>query len=186
MSVERISSRYAKSLIDLASDQGILERILEDIILFGETIKNRELLLLVKSPIVKSDKKRSIFKLIFGGKIHTLTAAFFDLVIRKGREPYLPEIGNSFIRQYKLLNNITSATLTTAVLLKESLINSITDELREYGIGEGKLEIETKVDHDIIGGFILEVDNTLYDTSVKSKLKDVKKEILDNTYIKSL
>ena len=51
----RIASRYAKSLIDLAIEQGKLDIVLEDINAFVEATKNRDFILLLKSPIVKSD-----------------------------------------------------------------------------------------------------------------------------------
>ena len=67
MSVSRISSRYAKSLLDLARERNELDTVLKDIESFNEATKNRDFFLLLKSPIVKTDKKLAIFKAIFEG-----------------------------------------------------------------------------------------------------------------------
>ena len=186
MSVTKIASRYAKSLIDLASEAGKLETIYGDITGFKEAIGNRDLYLLVKSPIIKADKKQSIFKAIFGGKADELTIAFFDIMIKKGREQYLPEIADQVITQYNVLKGVTSATVITATELTTEHSEAIKKQLATMGVSGGRIELETKIDPSIIGGFILEVGDKLYDASVKSKLAGLKKEILDNSHIKSL
>jgi len=186
MSNIRIASRYAKSLLDLAIEQGKLEKAVDDIKLFQDAISNRDLLLMVKSPIINGDKKRSVFKAIFDGKIDELTSAFFDIIIKKSRESALPEISQAFMAQYKVHKNITTATVTTAAPIDEEQLGKIKSEMVNLGLGSGSIELVKKIDPEIIGGFILEVNDKLYDASVKSRLAKVKKEILDNTYIKSL
>ena len=84
MSIARIASRYAKSLLDLAIENGKLEKVVDDIKLFQQTIGNRDLYLLIKSPIVRSDKKEKVFKALFENKIDALTSSFYDIIIRKG------------------------------------------------------------------------------------------------------
>ena len=89
MSSIRIASRYAKSLLDLATETNKVEQIKTDFALFSDALKSRDLQLLIKSPIIKPDKKLGIFKAIFDGKIDELTSSFFEIVIKKGREGLL-------------------------------------------------------------------------------------------------
>ena len=60
MSVVRIASRYAKSLIDLAVERGQLEEVLGDIQSFQKAAENRDLYLLMKSPIINVSKKQQV------------------------------------------------------------------------------------------------------------------------------
>ena len=186
MSIARIASRYAKSLIELAQDQGRLERVVGDINLFNDAIQHRDLYLLIKSPIVKADKKLKIFHELFGERVDHLTLSFFDIIIRKGIETFLPDIARHFIKNYRELKNITLAQVTTATPLEEYQIEKIKSELKKIGVATGEVQLEEVVNPNIIGGFLLEVDDQLYDASVKTKLTNLKKEILDNSYIKSL
>lgn len=186
MSNIRIASRYAKSFIDLAQEQGKLEEIVGDVRLFLDAISNRDLLLMIKSPIINADKKRSVFKAIFEGKVDNITLMFFDLILKKSRESALPEMGQQFLAQYKSIKNITSASVTSATSLDASQIAKIKTEIVNLGLATGDIELEEKVDPEIIGGFILEVEGRLYDASVMNKLANLKKGILDNTNIKSL
>ena len=69
MSSYRIASRYAKSLIDLATEQGKLDKVVEDMTYFAEVSKLRDVAVLLKSPIIKADKKGKVLKAVFGGKM---------------------------------------------------------------------------------------------------------------------
>ena len=186
MSIARIASRYAKSLLDLSIEQNKLDQVVTDIKMFDEAVENRDLYLLIKSPIVRADKKEKVFNALFGDRVDTLTSSFFNIIIKKGREGYLPEIANAFLEQYRIHKKITKATVTSSITLNESQLAKIKTELVKLGAATGEVELDSIVDPSIIGGLVLEINDQLYDASVKSKLAQYKKEILDNTYIKSL
>ena len=185
MSVSRISSRYAKSLMDLALERNELEAIKKDIIYFNEAVRNRDLYLLLKSPIINADKKNSIFKAVFGSKVGSTTMAFFDIIIRKGRETYLPEIAADFMGQYRDYNKISTVKITTAAPLSATSLDEIKAKLLSSSITMEKLEITEKVDPALIGGFIIEVGDRLYDASVAHKLDEMRKEFSGNQFVKS-
>jgi F-type H+-transporting ATPase subunit delta len=185
MSISRISARYAKSLLDLASDRNEIEPVKKDVDYFLAALKSRDLILFLKSPIIHSSKKISVFKALFEGKVGTTTMAFFDIIIKKGREMYLPEIASDFIKQYKYLNKISTITITTASQLSDAAKNEISAKLLSSNITMDKLDIHTKVNSDIIGGFIIEVEDRLYDASVAHKLEQLKKEFSSNQFVKS-
>ena len=101
MSVSRIAARYAKSLIDLAVEQDKLERIKEDISAFLKATDNRDLYLMLKSPIINPSKKAQVLKALFAEDFDELSMAFFNIILNKNREALLPEIAEEFISQYK-------------------------------------------------------------------------------------
>src|ERR1051325_12143905 len=116
----RAAGRYAKSLGDLANEQGSLEKVYADMNLIHKTCEEtRDLSLLLKNPIVKTDKKQSILKEIFSGKISKLTEQFILLLTSKRRESLLEDIANSFVEQYKVRKKILTAIITTAQGLDE-------------------------------------------------------------------
>ncbi len=163
MSVKRIASRYAKSLIDLAVEQDKLERILEDIKSFQKTVDNRDFYLLLKSPIINATKKQQIFNALFEGKFDKMTSAFIRIILTKSREAYLPEIADEFINQYKDIKHISTVNLTTAAPLGAETISRIRQKLVASAVTEEHVELITKVDPDILGGFVIEFDDKLYD-----------------------
>ena len=184
MSVTRIASRYAKSLIDLAQEQGKLDRILEDINAFKKAVGNRDLYLLLKSPIINITKKQQILTAIFEGKFDEMTMAFMRIILGKAREAYLPEIADEFILQYKTINHISTIRLTTAAPLGEGVLANIKAKLLESANTEENVEIETKVDPNLLGGFVIEFDDKLYDASVSHRIEKLKKEFSKNLFVK--
>ena len=186
MSVYRVASRYAKSLIDLAQEQNKLERVLDDIKSFRDILKNRDLYMLFKSPIIHADKKRKVVNTIFEKTYDELTLAFLRILIDKGREAYLPEVADEFIHQYKVIKHISTVKLITASPLSEEAVKMIHDRLEESTETDQKVEIITEVQPDLIGGFIIQFDDKVYDASVGHKLEKMKKDFADNLYISQI
>ncbi len=176
MSVTRIASRYAKSLLDLSQEQNKLEKVTGDVQAFQKATEQRDFFLLLKSPIVNPDKKGTILKEIFGGKFDELTMAFINITLRKGRESYLPEIAKEFMAQYQALKHVSTVKLTTATALSDDALNAIKVQLQGSSQTQANIEIETAVDPNIIGGFVIEFDDKLYDASVAHKLNNLRKE----------
>ncbi len=187
MSGTRISSRYAKSLLDLAVEQGNLDRVKDDVLAFEKAVSsNKDLYLLLKSPIIHAGKKKEILKEIFGKHFDKLTLAFLNIITAKGREPFLPEIAKEFVRQYKVLRKISTVTLITATKLEDSAIEAIRKKLEASPETEDTVEISTIVNPDIIGGFIAEFDNKRYDASVAYQLEQMKKELTSKEFVKEI
>ncbi len=172
----KLASRYAKSLLQLAEEQKKLEAVNGDISLFNSIVEsNRDFELLLKSPIVNADKKSAVIDKVFTKKVDDLTLAFFKIAIKKKRENILPEIGLAFKELYKESNGILSATLTTADKAEEGFEKKIKEALLS-ATGKKEVELNKEVDKDIIGGFVLEYEGNLYDTSIASKLREIEQQ----------
>lgn len=176
MSAQRIASRYAKSLLDLAVERGELDQVLADMQYVQGALESRDLFLLIKSPIISGGKKKSIFHRLFQEKLGKTTNAFFDIMIRKGRENILPEIAQSFIEQYRVHKQISSVVLRTAVPLDDATVASIKEKLSASDKVMQNIELEVKVDPDLLGGFVLEFEGRQYDSSLSAKLNELRKQ----------
>jgi len=184
MSVLRIATRYAKSLIDLSIEQGKLEQMFGDINTLKAATKNRDLYLLLKSPIVHTDKKIAVLDALFKDKMDVLTMSYLRLLVNKHREMYLPEIAAEFIHQYKVMKHITLVRVISASPLSENVLSDLRNKLLASGITTENLEIEVVVNPSLIGGFILEFDNKRYDASVAAKLVELKSDFMQNQYVR--
>src|SRR5690606_27095059 len=122
----RLAARYAKSLLDLAVEQSSLDSTLQDVEGMRNTMRDsREFVNILKSPVIKSDKKNAIIEAVIGNRMQPLARAFVTLLVDKGRESDLPAIADAFIAQYKERNHIISVKLTTASPVGEGVIDSI-------------------------------------------------------------
>ena len=182
----RLAGRYAKSLLGLAQEQGQLEVVYADMkYLQAVCHASSEFVNLLRSPIINADQKNSIINSVTKDKVSVLTNSFTVLLVKKGRERDLPEMATAFIEQYNELKGIHQVTLTTAVEVGAELKKSIEDKVK----AETKfatVELTTKTDDALIGGFVLEFNNNLVDASIARDLRDIKKQFLSNEYIGKL
>lgn len=186
MSNPRLAGRYAKSLLDFALEQNQLDKVYQDIkILHGLCNTNPDFVNMLKSPVIKSDKKEKIVEAVIDGKVTPMTSSFFKLLINKAREYSLPEIATAFIEQYNELNNIHIIKLTTAVSVSDTLKDAIVNKIKSGGAYQ-KIELETAVKDELIGGFTLEIGDTLVDASILRDLNEVKKQFLNNEYVHNI
>ncbi|MFD0939840.1 ATP synthase F1 subunit delta [Pedobacter boryungensis] len=172
----KAASRYAKSLIDLSTEQNALEEMKNDMVLFEEIVDNNsELEAILKNPIVPLDKKLGILNNVFGGKVHKITESFLKLVVNKGRAAILFETSKQFISQYQLIKGIVTAEVTSAIALIDATRAEIVSLVKRE-VGAKEVIIKEKVDEKLIGGFILKVGDKQFDASIASGLNKLKKE----------
>jgi F-type H+-transporting ATPase subunit delta len=175
MSELTVAARYAKSIIDLAQEQNIVEDVKTDMELFLQTLKaNSQLKAVLANPIISHSKKAAILDEVFTGKVNKLSIAFFNLMINKGRGEVLYFTAGEYINLYDIKNHITNATVVSATALSEENKQAMVTDI-EKATG-GKIKLTAKVDPALIGGFVLTVGDRQVDTSIAADLNKLKKE----------
>ena len=178
----RLANRYAKSIIDVAVEQNQLQAVYNDMKLVNAVCKsNADFVAVLRSPIIKADKKGKILAAIINPQVGNITAGFITLLINKGREANLPEIAQACIEQYNTIKGIRKVKITTAVAINDDTKNAIVASIKASS--NQQLEIETIVNEDLIGGYLLETGGNLVDASILRDLKDISKQFLNNDYI---
>lgn len=186
MNNPRLSQRYAKSLVDLSIEMDQFDAVRNDILFLQDIInKSREFVLMLNSPIIKSDKKFKIISAVTQDKLSKITQTFIKLLCSKNREANLPGVVTSFLDQYNKVKGLHNAKLTTATPISESLVNTFLSKIKSASSFE-HLNLVTEVDENLIGGFVLEMEGKLIDASILRDLNDVKKQFANNDYIHKL
>lgn len=179
----RLAARYAKSLIGLANEKNQLEAVYKDMLFLQSVCKSsREFVTLLKSPVVKADKKEAILKAVTGNNVSELTNAFNKLLVTKGREENLPEIITAFIDQYKAQKGIYTVKLTTAAPVTDELKQAIVNKVQSQTT-MNQIDLKTEVKEELIGGFTLEMGGTLVDASILYDLNKIKAQFMNNDFI---
>jgi F-type H+-transporting ATPase subunit delta len=170
-----ISVRYSRALFQSALEKNILEKVNQDMILISEICKSPETKEFLQSPIIIPSKKSEIFHKMFGNNIEKITRSLIDLLVKNGRENYLPSISRVFIDETMKYRGITKSVLTTATNPGEKVRQQIAALVSD--LFKTKVELDVVIDPEIIGGFILRVDDKYIDASIRNKLKKIKKEL---------
>lgn len=182
MILNKAASRFAKSFLDLSKERNLLEDSFADMSLVLTICEeNKEFRILLKSPVIRTDKKLAVFKLIFKDKISPLSYLFIELITKKKRENILEDIAKSFVSKYKSEKDVLLADLVTPIPATKELKAKIREVLEK--LNHHSIEISEHVKPELIGGFLLKVGDQQIDASVQTQLNELKKELTQNLYI---
>jgi F-type H+-transporting ATPase subunit delta len=181
----RASYRYAKSLLTLAIEQNVLEEAYRDIKLLADICsQNRDFVVFLKSPIIKSDKKIKVINAVMNGRLSPITDGFIKIITNHVREGLLVEIVESFVAQYKEHKKIAVAEVISATKLDDVQRKKIAEAVKK-AVGR-EVELTEKINENIIGGLIVRVGDQQFDASISRKLKELKKGFSKNVYVSQL
>ncbi len=180
MNSSLISMRYANALFQTGrGDEVLLDTLNSNCTFLRNTIKgSSELEKILDNKLIKPEKKIKVFKKVFENHIHSNLLGFVELVISNNREGLLLNMLINFIDLYRDYKGIKSVTLITAIPVDEALRLDIQNTINKQL--NSKTELECKVNEDIIGGMILMINGKMADSSVKGKLRLIKKRLLTN------
>lgn len=177
----KLSGRYAKALFDYASEKKLTEEVFHDLQLFANTLKdNRELQVLLRNPVVEPHQKHKIFESIFNGTLQETTYQFLEVLLKKKREPALDTICEEYFKLYNTAHNIKPVTITTAQPLSIALKNKIVALLTEQT--HATIELHETVYPELIGGFVIQMDDYYFDSSILSKINKLRQEFSQNMF----
>lgn len=176
MSETRIAARYARSLYSRAEDLKALDAVVSDMKQLNLIVaESKDFNVFLQSPLISKELKKNALDKIFSG-FHAETRNLFRLMAEKSRESYISAMGNSFLQLYNQNNGITEAVVTTATEIDKDSLLQIENFVKSK-TGAGSVEIVTKTDPSIIGGITIMFDGKIYDSSISSQLKKIKKEL---------
>ena len=128
-----VAHRYAKSLLDFAIEKNAVEAVAKDMIDFAETCEGSyELVLALKSPIIKHYTKLAILAKLFKDKFNPVTYGIFVIITNKNREKILPAVAKEFISMYTDYKGIQKATVTTASSLTADQKATVAKIVKDY------------------------------------------------------
>jgi F-type H+-transporting ATPase subunit delta len=175
MNDSKISVRYSKALFQSAIDKKNLDKVNSDMMLIMEICSATEMKELLQSPVIRPSKKTEILHNILKGKVEEITLSLVNLVVLNGREGFLPAIARVFISETRKYKGITEVGLTTAIPVNEKIKAQIKELVTT--VFNTKVDLKESVDKEIIGGFVLKIEDNFIDASVRNKLRKIKKKL---------
>jgi F-type H+-transporting ATPase subunit delta len=173
----RVTRRYAKALFELAQDKNILDAVENDLkMIMAAYQKSSELPLLLESPIIPTREKRVTFDKLFKQHVQQVTYDFLMLLLDKNREENLPEIIDHYMKSLDEYRGIVRGKLLTAHPFSESQKKALSAKLSEQ-TGK-KILIEEEIDQSLIGGFVVRLEDTVIDTSLKNQLDKLRQNLI--------
>lgn len=180
MSEYKVSRRYAVSLLDDAVEKNILNDVAEDIeMVYSVLQENRQLTSALSSPIIKPNIKLAILKELFGSKVNRETMNFLNFVVDKKREILLENIAKIFLELRDDKLGIVNVNVRSAVEFSGDQAEQFKNNLEDYL--KKSVRLNFSIDQNIIGGFIAQVGDTVFDASIKHQLELLRKQFLQGS-----
>jgi F-type H+-transporting ATPase subunit delta len=173
MNDSKISVRYSRALFQLAVEMKLLDKVFEDMIFISGLCRIDEVKDVLLNPVIVPSRKKSILFSLLEKNAEKITLSLVGLLVDNGRESYLPAVARVFRDETHKYRGVTETNLVTAVPVNDKIRKQISDMVAS--VFKTKVELKESVDKDIIGGFILKVNDNYYDASVKTKLRRIKK-----------
>ena len=173
--MEEIARVYSEALFEVAKEKGSLDEVHEQLGEIADAVDtDKDFQVFFFSPYFSSEEKREgITKAFSGGNEELMN--FLELLAEKHRMPALFQIRRRFDELWAKENEHLSVVVTSAIELDPEVIKSIGDEI-EKKTGQ-TIDLTSEVDDSIIGGLVLQVGNRVLDTSIRSRLDRLRKEI---------
>jgi F-type H+-transporting ATPase subunit delta len=173
--VEEIARVYSEALFDSAKQAGKLDPVQEQLGEFAEALdQNRELAVFFFSPYFSTAEKQEGLEGAVSGAEPEMTN-FLKLLLEKHRMPAIFRIRRRFDALCAEENKELEVTVTSAVALDQGIVSEIGAEI-EKQTGR-KVELQSDVDEDILGGLVLRVGNMILDASLRARLEKLRKSV---------
>ena len=173
-----ISKTYGDALFELAVEKDKVDVLLEEIEQLKEVLsENEDFGRLMNHPKIIKEEKVQVAKDVFSGRISDELLGFLTIIITKDRYRDIDAILDYFIAEVKRYKGIGIATVTTAVPLKEEQCKKIEQKLLDT-TQFTKMEMHYQLDESLIGGMVVRIGDRVVDSSIKTKLSELQKELL--------
>ena len=173
----KISVRYARALFQLAQEQGCEKAVYDGLTRF---VHNYALAItqfneVLADPIVAREEKVKLVEMAVGEPMHDCLKHFIAFVAEQKRESKMLLIALKYMETYRTKHNILSTKVTTASELSEASYDKIKAYIKQTF--DADAEMDVKIDPALIGGFILDIENTRLDASVAGQLNAMKNRL---------
>ena len=172
----KIARKYSNALLELAVENNNLDKVFNDFVFIMETLNsNSQLKDFLYSPIINVQDKKDVVNKIFSIHVDKTTIDFLFVLVDSNRVNILDEILNQFAKTYNKESGIVKPVVISAVELDDVQKSNVVEKL-EVKLSK-KILPEFKVDEDIIGGLIIEIEDKTIDCSLRTKFKNMKKQL---------
>jgi F-type H+-transporting ATPase subunit delta len=172
---------YAAALMSIAQTNDLVDRFGEDISGLLNVLRESEpLRQFLSNPFVKPNAKKAVLQQIVGDQVHPLVRNFLLVLVDRRRIAFLEGVCQQFQALLRQLKQTVLAEVTSAVPLNEGQRQAVSEQV--IGLtGARQVELETKLDPDLLGGVIIKVGSQVVDASLRGQLRRIGMRLLSST-----
>ncbi|MCM1153483.1 MAG: F0F1 ATP synthase subunit delta [Muribaculum sp.] len=175
-----IPHRYAKALYKFALEHGNTAQVYEEMkTVIASFRSNPGLQKVLANPFVSRDDKAMLLKSAAGDKVENDYLGFVKLILDMNREEYAQRMAYAYRDIYRKINKISQVKVTTAAPMEQKEIDRMLDLVKK-SFPDSTLESSSEVDPDLIGGFVIDVDDSRMDASISNEIEQLRLKLLSS------
>ena len=149
--------------------------------MFGFVINNnQDLQNFIANPFIKGENKKALIKQILGESSNAYLRNFLLLLVDKRRIVFLEPVLQQYLALLRQLNQTVLAEVTSAVPLSEAQRQAVVEKVLAI-TRANQVELETKIDSELIGGVIIKVGSQVIDASLRGQLRRLSLRLTSNS-----
>lgn len=173
-----VSKTYGEALFELAMEENKLDVFMDEVKALLQSIEeNPEFSKLMNHPKIDKDEKLNVIEAVFGGRLDKELVGFLRLLVIKDRYVEVEEVLDYFLNLVKTEKGIGVAYVTSAVPLSQTQRSEVEKRLLETTSFK-EMEMNFDVDESLIGGLVIRIGDRVVDSTVKTKLSELKKQLM--------
>ncbi len=175
----RITRRYAKALFELANEKNQFTKVTQDLNTIQEVcLQSKDFTRVLDSPVIPEKEKKQVISQLFRGRLHPLSFNFLELLLEKNRESFLPGIIKHFKKLADESQGIIRGDLRTAYPFDKEQMSALKKRLDR--ITGKNVILHQNINPELLGGFMVRLNDTVIDTSIKNQLLKMRENLLSN------
>lgn len=172
-----VSKTYGEALFELALEEHTIDVLFDEVQALKEILKeNPDFSKLMNHPKVVKEEKEAVMESIFKGRVSDELTGFLKIIISNNRYGEVGSALDYFTARVKEYKKIGIAYVTTPLPLDDSQKAEVEKKLLETTVYE-TMEMNYVTDASIIGGMIIRIGDRIVDSSVRTKLNELAKEL---------
>jgi F-type H+-transporting ATPase subunit delta len=180
MDIGVIAKRYAKALLQFALEEGCEAQVYAEVNRFIAVYRQLpHLKEVLNNPLLRDAEKSRMLCEAAGCTAHSVFARFADLVVSRRRASLMLFIAHSYVSQYRSLKHISIGSLITATPVNDRVTQRLRDLVHRHTTDAAEVQIESKVDERLMGGFVFTIDDLRLDASVATQFERIKQQFIE-------
>jgi F-type H+-transporting ATPase subunit delta len=173
LSLSEIAEPYAQALMSVAQSGNVTDQIGEDTkSLLALIDQSEDFRTLINSPLIEASKKKAVISQVVQGQVEPFTLNFLMLLVDRGRILVLPAVCKQYQDLLRQLKQTVLAEVTSAVALSDEQQDAIRQKVMAT-TGSSQVELQTRVDPELLGGVIIKVGSQVFDASLRGQLRRI-------------
>ena len=173
-----VTEPYAEALMSIAKDSDFVDQIANDVeFILTILAESEDFRALIDNPVIQGESKKAVIRQVTEGRVQGVFYNFLMLLVDRRRIFLLESVCKQFQARVRALRNAVLAEVTSTIELNEAQQESVKQKVKSM-TGASSVELDTKIDPDLLGGVVIKIGSQVLDASIRGQLRRINASLM--------